>query len=157
MNGVYCKDCRRFDRDLQCCKVTSESKVGAKERECDQFRKRFISNGDRIRAMSNEEEGNMAHVELKSGKYCNECCFGDVEEGLGGTVQCLKQDKKKCKPGKTVYKEIHNLSAVTNADKIRDMTDEELATFLVLNALQREHWDCDKELEWLRLEAKEEE
>lgn len=106
---------------------------------------------------SNEEEGNVAHVELKPGKYCNECCFGDVEEGLGGTVQCLKQGKKKCKPGKTVYKEIYNLPAMTNADKIRDMTDEELATFLVLNALQREHWDCAKELEWLRLEAKEEE
>lgn len=55
MNGVYCKDCRRFDRDFQCCKVTSESKAEAKERECNQFRKRFISNVDRIRAMSNEE------------------------------------------------------------------------------------------------------
>lgn len=107
---------------------------------------------------SNEEEGNMAHVELKSGKYCNECCFGDVEEELGGTVQCLKQGKKKCKPGKTVYKEIHSLPAMTNADKIRDMTDEELAWFLFKHANERALSFCSSptiELERLRLEAKE--
>ena len=144
----------------------------------------------------------MPQIVLMYGRHCGECFFGDPEEGLGGTVQCLKQGEKSCVPGRVVYKEVLPIQdklhtadkvycnhcsifdkdqqmcrntgcpmkgdeerecsefvrgVVSNADKIRNMTDEELATFLVLNSLQREHWDCDKELEWLQLEAKEEE
>ena len=101
MNGVYCKDCRRFDRDLQCCKVTSESKAGAKERECNQFRKRFISNGDRIRAMSNEE---LAHfIDKRTGcppengawrcapENCRQCWFDWLNKEATGEENATEE------------------------------------------------------------------
>lgn len=55
MSKVYCQNCTHFDRDMQCCRLTCIVRHEGKERECDTFERRIVTNGDRIRAMSNEE------------------------------------------------------------------------------------------------------
>lgn len=58
--------------------------------------------------------------ELVPGMWCSECCFG-IE--YGGILTCQRKGSKKCIPGETVYKEVPQ----TNGDKIRAMSNEELA------------------------------
>ena len=97
---------------------------------------------------------------LVPGKWCSECAFGENHSGI---IVCVKHNKE-CIPGETVYKEV----PATNGDKIRAMSNEELATFfdsfspcppdapecqIPSNIEQcRKCW-----LNWLNAEAKEEE
>lgn len=91
-------------------------------------------------------------VKLCPGTHCGECFYGGLES-LSGAVDCEKQDEKKCKQGKTVYKEV----PMTRADQIRNMNDEELAWYLLSVAeagALRYNFSFVEQLDWLRKEVK---
>ena len=108
--------------------------------------------------------------ELVPGMWCSECCFGENHSGI---IVCVKHNKE-CIPGETVYKEVPS----TNADRIRTMSNEELAELLyevsdTVGCPGRpghwKEWKCPIEgtkkqcdgfkcwLDWLNAESKEEE
>lgn len=69
----------------------------------------------------------MKTYKLVPGKSCSDCCFARKQYGVY-LCDCYSI-KKECKYGETVYKEV----PATNGDKIREMTNEELAEFLEEN------------------------
>lgn len=84
----------------------------------------------------------MKKYELTHGT-CETCCF---RKGIHGVSICKREEYTECTPGITCYKEV----PATNGDRIRAMSNEELAEFLEENSCPPGCW-----LGWLKREVKE--
>lgn len=103
---------------------------------------------------------------------CETCAFGKEAKGV---ILCQIGDQRECIPGVTVYKAFEGPSEtppikiivpLTNGDRIRAMSNEQLAHFIDKRTgcpPENGTWHCAPEncrqcwLDWLNAEAKEEE
>lgn len=89
---------------------------------------------------------------------CEICCF---RKGVHGISLCKREENTECTPGITCYAEVPQ----TNGDRIRSMSNEELAHFIDKRTEcppENGTWRCEPEncrqcwFDWLNAEAKEE-
>jgi hypothetical protein len=87
---------------------------------------------------------------------CEVCCF---RKGAHGVILCDRRENTECTPGITCYTEVPS----TNGDRIRAMSNEELAHFIDKRTgcpPENGTWHCAPEscqkcwLNWLNSEAK---